>query len=78
MRTNIVIDDNLVSDAFRYSEARTKKELIHTALVEFVENHSRKNLRDLKGKVRFRKGYNYKALRRDSVQAPRRGTHDTC
>jgi Arc/MetJ family transcription regulator len=28
MRTNIVLDDDLVKEAFKYSGARTKKELI--------------------------------------------------
>lgn len=32
MRTNIVIDDDLLKEAFRYSKAKTKKRLIHDAL----------------------------------------------
>jgi len=64
MRTNIVLDDKLVSRAFRYSNATTKKELVHTALVEFVSHHSRMDLRELQGEVQFRKGYNYKSLRK--------------
>ena len=41
MRTNIVLEDKLVEEAFRYSKAKTKKELIHEALREFIA--SRKN-----------------------------------
>ena len=29
MRTNIVLDDELVAEAFRVSAARTKKDLVH-------------------------------------------------
>ena len=41
MRTNIVLDDDLVKEAFKYSGAKTKKELIHLALKELVENKQR-------------------------------------
>jgi Arc/MetJ family transcription regulator len=63
MRTNIVLDETLVKEAFRYSTVTTKKDLVHIALQEFVKNRSRKDLRDLRGKVTFRKDYDYKALR---------------
>lgn len=63
MRTNIVLDDKLVSAAFRHSAARTKKELVHEALRELIRVRSRKSLLDLKGKIRFAKGYDYKKLR---------------
>jgi len=63
MRTNIVLDDNLVKEAFKYSEAKTKKELINQALKEFVDNRGRKDLLDLEGKIEFAKGYDYKSLR---------------
>jgi len=36
MRTNIVIDDDLLNEAFSVSNARTKKDLIHEALTEFI------------------------------------------
>jgi Arc/MetJ family transcription regulator len=62
MRTNIVLDDNLVKEAFRYTLVRTKKDLVETALKEFVQNHSKKDLRDLRGKFKF-EGYDYKAFR---------------
>lgn len=64
MRTNIVLDENLLKEAIKYSKAHTKKELIHEALKEFVESHKRKDLRELKGKIGFREDYDYKKLRR--------------
>jgi Arc/MetJ family transcription regulator len=64
MRTNIVLDDNLVAEAFKHAESiHTKKDLIEAALKEFVKTRKMKNLRDLKGKIRFADGYDYKKMR---------------
>ena len=63
MRTNIDIDDALLKQAFKFSQAKTKKELIHQALKEFVENRRRLNLSELEGKIEFAEGYDYKAMR---------------
>ncbi len=67
MRTNIVLDDNLVKKALKLSGINTKKELINIALSEFVQNHSRLDIRDLKGKLSFRDDYDYKKLRKRNV-----------
>ena len=64
MRTNINLDDELVSEAFKYTGAKTKKDLIHIALKELVENHKRLNLLDLAGKIEFVEDYDYKSLRK--------------
>ncbi|MDA3957725.1 type II toxin-antitoxin system VapB family antitoxin [Oceanispirochaeta sp.] len=64
MRTNVVLDDNLVAEAFKYSDnIKTKKDLIEIALREFVKNRKMKNLQDLKGKIKFADGYDYKKMR---------------
>jgi Arc/MetJ family transcription regulator len=63
MRTNIVLDDNLVAKALKVSRVHTKKDLVTIALKEFIRNHSRLDIRELKGKISFHKGYDYKALR---------------
>ena len=64
MRTNIVLDDILVEEAFKYSSSiRTKKELIETALREYVQNRKIKDLRELKGKIQFSDDYDYKKMR---------------
>ncbi len=63
MRTNIVLDDDLLDQAFRFSKARTKRELIHQVLKEFVEHHGRKNPLDLAGRVQIAEDYDHKALR---------------
>ena len=63
MRTNIVIDDQLIERAFTYAQVSTKRELIDLALREFVENHQRRDIRDLKNRIHLREDYDYKALR---------------
>lgn len=64
MRTNIVIDDKLLEEAFSVSIARTKKDLIHEALREFILLKKRKDLTELAGSIKFHKGYNHKKLRK--------------
>ncbi len=63
MRTNIILNDDLVKEAFTYSSAKTKRELVDQALREFVEHHRRRNLMDLYGKGGIREDYDYKKLR---------------
>lgn len=64
MRTNIVIDDELFKKAFQYSRAKTKKELIHEALEELITVRQRLDLRDLRGKIKFKEDYDYKKMRK--------------
>jgi len=64
MRTNVVLDDKLVEEAFRYSKTiGTKRELLETALREYVDVRKRKNIKDLRGKITFESDYDYKAMR---------------
>jgi Arc/MetJ family transcription regulator len=49
LRTNIVLDDELVEEAFRRSDARTKRKLVDLALREFVENRRRKGHKGVAG-----------------------------
>jgi len=65
MRTNIVLNDELMAEAFTYSTAiSTKRELIETALREYVNNRKRKNLKELTGKIKFLDNYDYKQMRK--------------
>jgi Arc/MetJ family transcription regulator len=63
MRTNVVLDDELVRQAFALTGARTKKELIHIALRELVRIRKRKDLLDLAGRIRFRRDFDHKEAR---------------
>ncbi|MEY2831790.1 MAG: hypothetical protein RLZZ574_1048 [Cyanobacteriota bacterium] len=63
MRTNIDLDDQLMEEAFRLSNVRTKKELVNLALQEFIKSKKKKDLLELSGKIQFYDSYDYKALR---------------
>ncbi len=65
MRTNIVLDDELVAEAFKYSSLKSKRELVHMALQEFVDRKRRMNLMDLEGQIEFAEGYDYKKMREE-------------
>jgi Arc/MetJ family transcription regulator len=43
-RTNVDLDDKLVKNAMAMSALKTKKELIHVALEEFVHKLKRKSI----------------------------------
>jgi Arc/MetJ family transcription regulator len=64
VRTNIVIDDNLIKQAMRVSGLTTKKDVVDRALAEFVQRHTRKDLNELQGKIQFADNYDYKAMRK--------------
>ena len=51
MRTNVVIDDKLMSRALRSSGCRTKRSTIETGLRLLVQVNSQKKLRTLRGKI---------------------------
>jgi hypothetical protein len=53
----------LVREAFKHSNAKTKRELVERALQEFVANRKRKDVRDLIGTVEINPNYDYKTLR---------------
>lgn len=63
MRTNIVLDDDLLAEAARLSGIKTKKELVHEALRVFIASKKRRNLLDLRGRIEFAPDYDHKALR---------------
>lgn len=63
MRTNIELDDELMRAAFSYAPVKTKRELVQLALREFVAQHRRKDLRELRGRGGILAEYDYKGLR---------------
>ncbi len=63
MRTNIVLDDALVEEAFKLTGAHTKRELVRMALQELIRSRNRKNLLDLAGTLEFREDYDHKVQR---------------
>lgn len=63
MRTNIVLNDELVAQAQALSNIKTKRELVEAALKEFIANRQRLDLRRLKGVNELRADYDYKSTR---------------
>ena len=63
MRTNVDLDDNLIKEAFKITQVKTKKELVNQALRELIESRHRLNLLELGGKIKFSKEYDYKRMR---------------
>jgi Arc/MetJ family transcription regulator len=53
VRTNIEIDDQLVSEAMRSSGAPTKKAAVEAGLRLLVKTHSQTAIRQLRGKVQW-------------------------
>ncbi len=65
MRTNIVLDDELVKQATVLTGIKTKRALVNEALRLLIAIKRRKNLSDLEGAISFSDGYDYKALREE-------------
>lgn len=63
MRTNIVLDDELVREAARLTGIKTRRALVHEALRTLIEARRRRSLTELRGKVKLAPGYDYKAAR---------------
>jgi len=63
MRTNIVLDEDLVDEAKRLTGIRTKRELVNEALRVLIASRKRRSIRELRGKIEFAEDYDYKALR---------------
>lgn len=63
MRTNIVLDDDLVREAFAVTGLRTKRELVHEALKELIRVRRRRDLGELAGRIQFRDDFDHKQLR---------------
>ena len=64
VRTNIVLDDELVEEAFALTGVRTKRELVKLALEELIRRRRKRDLTELAGRIQLRDDYDYKTLRR--------------
>ena len=53
MRTNIVIDDELMNEAMRCSGAPTKRATVEEALRLLIQTRRQAGIRALRGKVRW-------------------------
>nr|MBV6630977.1 type II toxin-antitoxin system VapB family antitoxin [Oceanococcus sp. HetDA_MAG_MS8] len=53
MRTNIEIDDNLMSDALAMTGVRTKKEAVELGLKTLIRLKKQERIKQFKGKLRW-------------------------
>ena len=53
MRTNIVIDDNLINEAMMLSKIKTKKAVVETGLKLLVQMKKQEKLKALRGKLKW-------------------------
>jgi Arc/MetJ family transcription regulator len=63
MRTNIVIDDKLMSDALRVTGLRTKREAVELGLRTVLRLSKQAEIRRLRGKIQWQGDLD--AMRRD-------------
>jgi len=53
MRTNIILDDELIEKGMKYTGIKTKKGLVDFALRELINRKERKKILGLKGKLHW-------------------------
>ncbi len=64
MQTEVLLDNAIIEKALEYSnDIMDKRSLIELALQEFITKRKAKNLKDIKGKIKFDELYNYKEMR---------------
>jgi len=53
MRTNIIIDDDLMNEAMTLSQIKTKKTVVETGLKLLVQMKKQEQLKSLRGKLKW-------------------------
>lgn len=54
MRTNIVIDDELMEEALKASRFKTKKDTVEEGLKLLIQRKKQENIKDLRGKLNWK------------------------
>jgi Arc/MetJ family transcription regulator len=54
MRTNVVIDDDLMDEALKVSHLKTKKDAVEEGLKLLVQRKKQENIKNLRGKLRWK------------------------
>ncbi len=53
MRTNIVLDDELIERALQVTGLKTRREVVHEALRTLIRLHEQAEVRALRGKLKW-------------------------
>lgn len=54
MRTNIVIDDDLMEEALKVSRLKTMKDAVEEGLRLLIQRKKQENIKNLRGKLQWR------------------------
>ncbi|HEX6981237.1 MAG TPA: type II toxin-antitoxin system VapB family antitoxin [Balneolaceae bacterium] len=54
MRTNVVIDDDLMDEALKVSHLKTKKDAVEEGLKLLVQRKKQENIKNLRGKLHWK------------------------
>jgi Arc/MetJ family transcription regulator len=54
MRTNVVIDDDLMDEALKVSRLKTKKDAVEAGLKLLVQRKKQENIKNLRGKLHWK------------------------
>lgn len=65
MRTNIVLNDELLAEAMHLSRSKTKREVVDLALQELVARYRQRKLKRLKGRDLIDPDYDVRQVRKD-------------
>ena len=64
MPTNLAIDDDLICEAKKIGNHKTKKSAVTEALREYIKRRKQIEIREMFGEVEYDKDYDYKASRK--------------
>lgn len=65
MATNLALDDNLILEAQKIGNHKTKKDAVNEALAEYVKRKKQQKVIDLFNSVDYEDDYDYKTMRKD-------------
>jgi Arc/MetJ family transcription regulator len=63
MRTNIVLDDELIAEAMRLAGIKTRREMVDRALREYVNRHRQREILGLAGEGLIDPSYDVRSVR---------------
>ncbi len=63
MPTNLKLDDQMIDQAVKLGNFRTKQEAVNAALAEFVARRNRLRILELAGQIDFDPEWDYKQMR---------------
>lgn len=64
MPTNLKLDDNLIKQAVKLGNFKTKQDAVNAAMAEFVARRNRLRILELAGQISFHPDWDYKRMRR--------------